>query len=97
MIYWIVFVFGWMWNVMKWSDIYFNFEKIDIIILYKFLDKEFYLIISIVLFVFILLKLEISYRSSWFFFFLKIRFEYKKLVFKKIVLIFKFLNIFDLY
>lgn len=96
MIYWIVFVFGWMWNVMKWSDIYFNFEKIDIIILYKFLDKEFYLIISIVLFVFILLKLEISYRSSWFFF-LKIRFEYKKLVFKKIVLIFKFLNIFDLY
>lgn len=72
MIYWIVFVFGWMWNVMKWSDIYFNFEKIDIIILYKFLDKEFYLIISRVLFVFILLKLEISYRSSWVFFFWKL-------------------------
>lgn len=72
MIYWIVFVFGWMWNVMKWSDIYFNFEKIDIIILYKFLDKKFYLIISIVLFVFILLKLEISYRSSRVFFFWKL-------------------------
>lgn len=82
-----------MWYVMKWSDIYFNFEKIDIIILYKFLDKEFYLIISIVLFVFILLELEISYRSSCFFF-LKIRFEYKKLVFKKIVLIFKFFKYF---
>lgn len=95
-IYWVALAPGWMWNAMKWSDIYFNSEKIDTTISHKLLDKESYLTISIVLLAFTFLKLETSYRSSCFFS-SKIRFEYKKSVFKKTVLIFKSSNTFDLH
>lgn len=88
MIYWIALAPGWMWNAMKWSDIYFNSEKIDTTISHKLLDKESYLTISIVLLAFTLLKLETSYRSSWFFFLRKLDLNIKKSVFKETVLIF---------
>lgn len=96
-IYWVALAPGWMWNAMKWSDIYFNSEKIDTTISHKLLDKESYLTISIVLLAFTLLKLETSYRSSWVFFLRKLDLNIKNQYLRKQFWFLSPSNTFDLH